>query len=154
MNTIIFFLMATVSQAAGEETAIYNLRGLAPVGFTHSETASAARYYFEFENEQGKHVFVYEEGANERPPRMLGTLRQAASGGMLCAADVECSEKAQCASDCHEMYYALAPSAAAAPGSPGLCRIKSSREISWSNTAANCCAALSSGPHSMRSAAA
>jgi hypothetical protein len=88
----------------------YQLREMKPTGFTHHSSAGdLARYYFEFQNGQGRHVLLYEETASARPPRVLSALRQAASNwDSGCSIDVECSAKAFCTGDCRDMYYELA----------------------------------------------
>ncbi len=100
-----------VSQVvAAAQAPPYNLRNLKPSGFTHySGSGDVSRHYFEFQNGQGRHVFVYEETANARPPRVITVLRQAASTwDSSCSVDVECAGKAYCGDGCHEMYYELA----------------------------------------------
>ena len=88
----------------------YELRDLKPNGITqYTAAGEIIRQYYEFQNEQGTHHVIYEEVPTAPSLRTVAGLREAARiFESRCAIDIECSSKAFCINDCHNMYYEMA----------------------------------------------
>ncbi|MGZ3693423.1 MAG: hypothetical protein ACXWQO_04480 [Bdellovibrionota bacterium] len=86
----------------------YELKNLKPMGFTYQAVSAplAFREFMKFQNEDGVHQFLYEEALGYLSLKEMNGPQQAVSSpGLACDAEVECSNKAFCINDCHEMYY-------------------------------------------------
>ncbi len=125
---MLFILLSTLAwadipTAPSTPTAVYDLKGLKPTSASVHNTAAYRKRHLRFKNDQGSHIFVFEETKYETPSELF-FFQTMNNWNSICSVELECSAKAFCTEDCRTMYYPVASTPPESPLPPSKCRVR------------------------------